>query len=478
MIHSNRSEIRLQKIFIMRRMATTTNKLRPQKIMDEMTIGIASNGMVTPCADHIPDNSIRNLSILLWNFGPNRDERVKTLVNCLTKKCHQNLHKISIAGDLELKHFCEKIKNILSTVEAVTFHSRPGVVGDAKIFKYCPQVKTLTLCGDMHTKNVDAILKQNINQLTEFQYINGNTKNLDLTKLDMFLRKNNRVTRTTWKFCLFDNEARHRSVECLKTLNHLKHLTHLSLSLGTQLTEFNEEQFASISSVLTDVSNSSQLQQLELKLVGQLHLKWPYKKTDLLLQSRIHSLGGLKQLAKIHFRFFELSVMMPALREMTHLTTLVFTDSAFDYPYDDSCRCQGKCSCKCKCCTMECCNDCECRSKIYKDDYNHKRIGEDRLWNSTQMQLPQIKEVVIIPINQNIHRTYETCLLIMRHWKSVEKITIRNKTDYSSVFDVVELNETREELKDACRVTILMSNRRIDPTSRYECKLVRLKFVD
>ncbi|XP_037052102.1 uncharacterized protein LOC119085740 [Bradysia coprophila] len=402
-----------------------------KKAEQDIHIKLADNGKLSVSSlgvTHLKcfDNIIKNLTISSWNFVTNTNLKLENLTNFMLKKCETKLRKICIIGDMELDLFGQKIESILCNVQTVEFGKRRGVADEVQFLTHCTNLKKLILGSEINSENVDEILRQRYHRLTQFCYLYDNGNNLNLQTLKLFFRNNDRIKSIEWKFRMIDHPSRQHFVKCLQTVGYAEHLTHFRLCFSNQLSKYTSKQFDQICNQLNLLCKRDTFKILEISLIdATCYIDCDYDNTSIAL-SRMKSFAKWKQLSKIHLQHFGILTTMPVISEFVHLKSIVF-------------------------------NSCFLK-------YDNELVDE-----GTSMS--QISEVVIK--NSHFNGVNELCMPLVRHWANLTKIFLPIcVTYYGFKLDIAELNRAREELNDACELTIFTNHKSFP--SNMEHRLVKL----
>lgn len=376
-------------------------------------------------------NFIKNLHISVWNFQHNKEMINSLVVNFINSKCDRNLRRISLRGNIELVPLCKEIESFLRRVKVVEFSRRYESSQDEAIFlRYCPEVTKLYLNHPLHMQNVEAILLQKYHQLTHFTYVNYHVMNLNAKKLKSFFLTNKKIQYVAWE-CInyngaeLDNDC---AMKCIQTLDYALNLQHLFLSIGPPLTK----RIDGIFNHLNELCKRDNFKLLELQfddVVGAIALN-----------VQANRMSKWTQLTRIHLRCMRLSHMIPALRLLGYLKSLVLHYLWHEYFW------------------------------IWLPE------DGDRLEGSSQhIGLPQVDEVQIDSIEDD--ETIHNCVMqVFRHWKNLKRIFVPKSSKCNIKFDIDELNRARKKLEQACELTIFTNHKGNATNVDYD--LVKLKFVE
>lgn len=385
-------------------------------------------------------NFVQNLKICVWNFGQdqfrNKPLELSPIVNFVETKCERNLHKIGIVGEIELVPFCVKIEDFLLNVEIVQFIARRKSGQDeAKFLQYCPNVTKLVLCNAIYEgntrENVDAILEQKYRQLKHFYFMYGDAISLNAEKLKIFLQTNDEIQTLALSFDFYvdENLAKKRddcTVKCIRTLDYAVNLQHLFLSVGAPLTKC----FSDICSSLNVLCDRENFKSLEIEFV--------FEQGANVLRSHANQLTNLKQLTKIHLKYLRLNDVIPSIRSLLHLKIVVLHNLCLRY------------------------------------NLMELFTGNVGVVDTQNLALPQIEEVQI-EFTGSYNRCDDVSMYVMqfaKHWINLKRIIV---PACNSKFDIAELNEARENLENACELTIFTNHK--DNATNLDHKLVKLKLV-
>ncbi|KAG4077813.1 hypothetical protein HA402_013747 [Bradysia odoriphaga] len=354
-------------------------------------------------------------------------------------KCAENLYKIYIVGDIELMPFGQIIQDRLRNVQTVEFRNRHGTLDEAQFLQHCPNLKKLILGTGIDNANVDAMLQQTYNQLTHFYCLYGSVENLIPERLERFFQNNNKIKSIVWKFGMCDELGRLDSVDYIGTLHHLPHLKHFLFSFADQLAKYSDTEFEVICYQLIDLCHRDAFQCLELELFcpRQSTIDAP------IILSRMTHFAELVKLTKIHLNRFPLVALIPTLRLLVNLRSLVLYDCRMNAFYEDD-------------------ND-------STDDGSSASGDTD---DDPQMALPQIQEIFYK--NGRYSNLTTVLMLPIRHWRNLKRIFV--PANYGITLDVAELNQARTSLSNACKVTIFTNHESLPTDLQHD--LVKLRCVN
>ncbi|XP_037052101.1 uncharacterized protein LOC119085739 [Bradysia coprophila] len=411
--------------------------------MREVQIRLLDNGRlsVTPSAKnfHYYGNIFRNVSIRSWNFQTNRALKLANLTNFMLMKCAQKMDKIYIVGDIELVPFGQIIQDRLVHVQTVEFRNRHGTFDEAQfLHQYCPNLNKLILGTGIDNTNVDAILQQIYKQLTHFYCLYGSVKNLSSERLEQFFENNNKIKKIVWKFGMCSDLDRLDSVDFIGTLHHLPHLQHFLFSFADQLAKYSDVEFEVMCHQLIELCNRDNFQCLELQLYcpRQSAIDAP------IILFRMTHFVEMDKLTKIHLNRFPLVALIPTLRLLVNLRSLVLYDCRMNAFYEED-------------------ND--------STDDGSSASGD---MDDPQMSLPQVQEIFYK--NGRYDNLTAVLMLPIRHWRNLKRIFV--PANYGISLDVAELNQARESLNNACEVNIFTNHKSLPTNLQYE--LVKLRCVD
>lgn len=420
----------------------------PNKVNAEVKIRIVNGGRlrVYPFENYVKCfyNFVKNVTIIHYKFqekkSKNKQSKIASIVNFVNTKCDQNLHKISINGDVnfEWTALCEKIENFLRSVEIVQFAHRSHQGHDATMamfLKYCPNIRRLILCGVSFEGNIDAILQQPYQQLTHFFYIKGSPIKINAEKLKTFFKMNDKIQCVAWNFVYYDTNkdmANIHAVQCIEAHDYALNLEHLLLSIGPS----NSYSFEIICGQLKVLCDRDRFKTLELEFI--------HEEGANALKSDANQLAVLKQVTKIHLRNIKLTDVIPALQSLSYLKFIVLSDM---FP------------------------------ETNWDSWSDLEELNDLVDSTLDMALPQIVEVQI----EYMHNESELTSYIMqfaRHWMNLERMSVpsHNSYTYDLTFPIDELNRARGKLKNALGLTIFTNHE--GNVTNLDHKLVKLKFVE
>lgn len=154
-----------------------------------------------------------------------------------------------------------------------------------------------------------------------------------------------------------------------------------------------------------------------------------------MLKSHANQLADLKQLSRIHLADIRLINIIPALRSLVHLKTIVLHSFTLEY------------------------------------DLIHSLSDFDDI--TALVAVPQVEEV-------QFEYVFDTmCItLLVTHWMNLKRILVSTNRDdnYSPKFNIAMLNRARRKLKNACELTIFTNCE--GNSTNLDHELVKLKFVE
>lgn len=399
---------------------------------DEVEIEIDGNGKlkVYPMKDYVKcfNKFMKNVTIIGNNFEHNKEWNVSRTANFLQSKCDQKLHKIRLIGDLELVLLSKEIENILHDVKVVEFENRAERGQDDVTFlKCCSNLTKLILRFGLHDKNFDAIVQQKYQQLTHFFHVDCNTMNVNPENLKNFFQMHGNLCGVA---LTLDFEGKKKKfaddhvIQCIRTLDCVVNLEYLYLSIGMPC-------FDDIYCQLNILCERDTFKRLEIEFVRKIGTE--------MIKSHVNQLATWKQLTKIGLRYLRFSDTIPALRSLVHLKVIVL-------------------------------------DRLWAEDWDEMWCDFDELIEimdgTSDMNVPQVEKVIIKNI-EGSRRIIAYVMMLVRHWTNLKRIILPPACKIK--FNVLNLNQAREKLENACQLTIFTDNGR--NATNLDHTLVKLKVV-
>lgn len=366
-----------------------------------------------------------------------------SLVHFIKMKCDGNLKSIRIRGNFELADLGKQIEVFLRNVENVTLClTSEGRQDEAVFLKYCPSLRKLKLYGKMKKSSVDAILRQQYPHLTQFIHNGPSVLGTCAETLNTFFRTNDKIEIVGWEFilCAGNKRRNYRAYEYIKALDHAVNLKKLLLAVGG-----SSNCFYAICSHLNVLYDRGICKLVEFDFDCD-------EGFQLLMSHGNH----LKYLTSIQLTLMTLSTVMPVLRSMIHLKVI----------------------------TLVC---------LYSEngwgDWTNLDDLIAKVDSAQYMSLPQVEEVQFVQFEDS-KALFAYAMLFARHSTNLKRMlvpfsdvpddltSINNLTDQSrgdTKFLIPELNQAREELKDACELIIFTDHK--GNATNVDHKLVKLKVV-
>lgn len=405
----------------------------------EVEVGIGYDGKlrVSPSKNYVKcfQKFIRNICIYLWTIEQedfeDDDVQMSLVVDFMKRKCNKNLYRVCVEGDIVLDPFCKKIKNLLRSAETVVFRDRNRRGFDEATFlKYCPNITKLILEDGIPKQNFNAILEQKYRKLEHFYYTRSYALDVRTDKLKTFFQLHSNITSVAWMFHYNDDED--RALECLRSVDYVINLEHLFLFICRLLAE----KFNNICDYLNVLCNRHNFQYLEMEFEGE--------EGAAALKANSNSLANLKQFTKVLVTDMLLTEVIPALRSLKYLKTIVLTDLTAEEDWND-----------------------------YFDWKDMVAIAD----NTQNIDLPSIEEVHIVDIDQE--QVYVYILQFVRHWSKLKRILLpacmySDTLLHNSIMK--RLNRERKKLRNACELTIFTNH--TENVTNLDHDLVKLKFVE